>query len=633
MSDDLIVGIDLGTTNSSLAAYNDGKVQVFGPGDKLLPSCLALTDEGALLVGEKARNQAVLHPERTLSSIKRHMGEEVQLALGDRRLTPAEASALILRELANWCEKELGRRPERAVITVPAYFTDAQRNATREAGAIAGLEVVRLLNEPTAASLAYGEGAHGKPETALVYDLGGGTFDVSIVRMEGDVTEVLASHGDTRLGGDDFTQLLALRLRERFLVKHGPRALDDQPVAEARLWWAAEAAKRRLSDEPFVQIREEHLVSGNAVSLHLETEISREEYNQLIHPLLERSMESVTRAREAAGAAGSNLDAILLVGGSTRTPLVVDLLRERSRMEPRRELHPDLCVALGAGTLAARLSGQGVDRVLVDVSAHSFGVSYLGLLNGVPSPYCYKPILERNTPLPLTRSEIFYTADSYQEEVHVNVFQGEHRDALCNIPLGEFRITGLQPCAEPNPVVMRMSLDLDGVLHARATEKNTGLRKEIVIAGASRTRTPEEIAAAKVKMAEIYSGLEGGSMPADAMEDDEADWAEVLHEEEPDSAADGLAEEPEEEKAIPEPSVAPDGAVPASATSDPDRAELTARAAALRGRALALFDRLHEEDREDVKRLSASIDAAGNIEELRDAVEELTELLYFVEGR
>ncbi len=636
MSEDLLVGIDLGTTNSSIAAYRGGKVHVFGPGDKLLPSCLSLADNGTLLVGVPARNQALLHPERTLKSVKRHMGENTALPLGDRSLTPPEASALLLRELASWVEKEAGRKPTRAVITVPAYFTDAQRTATREAGAVAGLEVVRLLNEPTAASLAYGEGARGKAETALVYDLGGGTFDVSIVRVEGDVTEVLASHGDTRLGGDDFTDLLAGRLRERFIAKHGPRSLDDQPVAVARLWWAAESAKRRLSDEAFVQIREEYLVTGKTAALHFETEVTRDEYDDLIHPLLERTLESVTRARESAGAAGANLDAILLVGGSTRTPMVSELLRERSRMEPRRELHPDLCVALGAGTLAARLSGKGVERVLVDISAHSFGVSYLGLHDGRPYPFCYKPILERNTPLPLTRSEIFYTAEAYQEKVQVRVYQGEHPDALRNLPLGDFWITGLKPMEEPNPVVMRMSLDLDGVLHASATEKDTGLGKEIVIDGAARTRTPAEIAAAQKSTAELFLNARGYYDSGDAVDAVATAWDGGDDDDEVDADVeefDAGEAELRDARIVQESAPSGDVSGPPEKRGDDARAELMTLAAELRGRALTLFDSLHADDKADIMRLSASIDAASEVTNLRAAVEELRELLYFVEGR
>ncbi len=652
MSEDLLVGIDLGTTNSSVAAFRDGTVHVFGPGDKLLPSCLSLADNGSLLVGVPARNQALLHPERTLKSIKRHMGEKAALPLGDRRLSPPEASALLLRELVGWVEKETGQKPTRAVITVPAYFNDAERLATREAGAIAGLEVVRLLNEPTAASLAYGEGTHGKAETALVYDLGGGTFDVSIVRVEGEVTEVLASHGDTRLGGDDFTDLLALRLHERFLAKHGPRSLDDQPAAVARLWWAAESAKRRLSDEAFVQVREEYLVTGKTTALHFETEITRDEYNDIIHPLLERTLESVTRARESAGAAGGNLDAILLVGGSTRTPLVAELLRERSRMEPRRELHPDLCVALGAGTLAARLSGQGVDRVLVDITAHSFGVSYLGMYNGQSYPYCYKAILERNTPLPLTRSELFHTVEPYQDKVLVTVYQGENPDALRNIPLGDFWITGLKPVPEHNPVVMRMSLDLDGVLHVSATEKDTGLGKEIVIDGATRTRSPEEIAAAQKAIADLFARAEGIYQADHATDAAAAEWAEVREaageedadtddgstyeaadeEANPPAAETGRANERQGDDSLPPP-LSPSVGVTSENRDATVRAELMTQAATLRGRALALFDKLHAEDKDDIMRLSASIDAAGDLAALRAAVDELRELLYFVEGR
>src|SRR5580704_1369594 len=253
---DLIVGIDLGTTNSEIAAFVDGQVRVLGPGDRrMLPSCVGFSTSGELLVGEAARNQQALYPGRTVRSIKRKMGSQETVVLADRQFTPQEISALILTELAGWADRVLGRRPQKAVITVPAYFSDAQRNATREAGALAGLEVVRILNEPTAASLAYGYG-EGSRHTALVYDLGGGTFDVSVVVIEGEITEVLSSHGNNQLGGDDFDDLLAAHLTKAFRHRHGIDVGGD-PAAKARLWWAAEEAKKKLSFEPYVKIREE----------------------------------------------------------------------------------------------------------------------------------------------------------------------------------------------------------------------------------------------------------------------------------------------------------------------------------------------------------------------------------------
>src|SRR5712691_4640464 len=278
---DMVVGIDLGTTNSEIAAFVNGKVKVLGPEiDKMLPSCVGLSPASALLVGREARHQQLLYPHLTIRSIKRKMGSTEAVKLGDKEFTPQEISSLILRQLAEWAQLELHQPVGQAVITVPAYFSDAQRSATREAGELAGLEVARILNEPTAASLAYGYGG-GSRHTALVYDLGGGTFDVSVVVMEGDVTEVLASHGNNRLGGDDFDDLLAGWLADEFQKQHGIDLRNGHPAANARLWWAAEDAKKKLSFEHYVNIREEALASVGGKPLHLEAEISRDGYEAL----------------------------------------------------------------------------------------------------------------------------------------------------------------------------------------------------------------------------------------------------------------------------------------------------------------------------------------------------------------
>src|SRR5437867_182543 len=335
---DLIAGIDLGTTNSEIAAFTGGQVRVLGPGDtRMLPSCVGFSPAGELLVGEAARNQQALYPERTVRSIKRKMGSEEKVRLGSKDFLPQEISALILRELADWGRRALGERPGKAVITVPAYFSDAQRNATREAGALAGLEVMRILNEPTAASLAYGYG-DGTRHTVLIYDLGGGTFDVSVVTVEGDITEVLASHGNNHLGGDDFDDLLAERLAAEFERKHHVNLRQEHAAAKARLWWAAEEAKKKLSFEPYVRIREEALVIEGGKPLHLELEISRDEYEALIRPLVESTLDSVSKALLDAGKKPGDMDAILLVGGSTRTPLVSSLLIEKTGLDPRQDV-------------------------------------------------------------------------------------------------------------------------------------------------------------------------------------------------------------------------------------------------------------------------------------------------------
>ncbi len=411
---DCIIGIDLGTTNSEVAAFVGGKVQVLGPGDqKLLPSCVGLSPTGELLVGQAARNQQLLYPDRTVRSIKRKMGSDETVSLGDQTFTPQDISALILRELAEWAQGALGRPVTKAVITVPAYFSDAQRNATREAGALAGLEVVRILNEPTAASLAYGYG-EGERRTVMVYDLGGGTFDVSIVIIEGDVTEVLASHGNNRLGGDDFDQLVVGRLLQELKSQHNVELTDEHAQARARLWRAAEEAKMQLSFEPYVTVREEALLTVDGNPVHLEVELSRSEYEDLIRPLVESTLDSVSKALDDAGKTASDLDAALLVGGSTRTPLVARVLEDRTGLEPQQDIHPDLCVALGAGVLASRLAGREVERVLVDVSPYSFGPSYLGERDGQPYPHCYHPIIQRNTPLPVTRTDLYTTSYPYQ---------------------------------------------------------------------------------------------------------------------------------------------------------------------------------------------------------------------------
>src|SRR2546425_2385920 len=484
---ELIAGIDLGTTNSEIAAFSGGQVRVLGPGDtRMLPSCVGFSQTGELLVGEAARNQQALYPERTVRSIKRKMGGEEKVRVGSKDFLPQEISALILRELVEWASRALGERPQKAVITVPAYFSDAQRNATREAGVLAGLEVIRILNEPTATSLAYGYG-DGSRHTTLVYDLGGGTFDVSIVVTEGNITEVLASHGNNRLGGDDFDDLLVEHLAGVFQDRHG---IDPcgQTAARARLWWAAEEAKKTLSFEPYARIREEALMVVDGTPLHLELEVSREEYEAMIRPLIDSTLESVSKALQDARLTPRALDAILLVGGSTRTPLVSTLLRERTGLDPRQDVHPDLCVALGAGVLASRLAGNAVDRVLVDVSPYSFGISYLGERGGVPYPHCYRPIIRRNTPLPLTRTEQYATSYAYQTIVDVQVYQGEDDDALKNVLVGDFRVEGLTPTEEPNEVLCRMRLDLDGILEVTAVGKRTGKSKQITIANAVRAR-------------------------------------------------------------------------------------------------------------------------------------------------
>jgi molecular chaperone DnaK len=625
---DCIIGIDLGTTNSEVAAFIDDNVQIIGSGEtKILPSCVGLSQTGELLIGAPARNQQLLYPERTIRSIKRKMGSDETVTLGERTFTPQEISALLLRELAQWAQRKLGITVEKAVISVPAYFSDAQRNATREAGKLAGLEVVRILNEPTAASLAYGYGSD-ENRTVMIYDLGGGTFDVSIVTIEKNVTEVLASHGNNRLGGDDFDQLLVDRLVDEFRDQHGVDLNANHRVGLSRLWWTAEEAKKKLSLEPFAKIREEALVDIDGKPLHLETEISREEYEQMIGPLIESTLDSVSKAMDIAGKKPADLDAILLVGGSTRIPLVSRVLEERAGIAPRHDIHPDLCVALGAGVLASRLCGHGVDRVLVDVTPYSFGPSYLGERGGVPYEYCYHPIIRSNTALPVTRTDKYYTSFAYQEAVDIDIYQGDDPDALKNIPVGHFRVEGLRPTRELNPVLCRMSLDIDGILKVTAIEKETGKTKQITIDNALKPKSDAEIAAAREHLDALFDGRKAdledlfndhGDFQQENGENDDHGVIEV-----PFHTIHGSRETPatggSENKVL-------------EFNSSLSRAHQDAKALLERSR--RLLDSMHAEDQEEAidlhERIESAI-AARDVKEVTGACEELKELLFFVGG-
>ena len=611
---DLVAGIDLGTTYSEIAAFVKDRVQVLGPEtNKMLASCVGFSPTGELLVGDAARHQQLLYPELTVRSIKRKMGSAEVVRLGDKTFTPPEISALILRELVEWARRDLNQPVEKAVITVPAYFSDAQRNATREAGMLAGLEVVRILNEPTAASLAYGFGDASR-HTAMVYDLGGGTFDVSIVSVEGDVTEVLASHGNNQLGGDDFDDLLLERLERQFQNQYGIDLRRGHPAAHARLWWAAEEAKKKLSFEPYVRVREEALLIENGKPLHLNLEISRDEYEEMIRPLIESTFDSVSKALGDARKSPGDLDAILLVGGSTRTPIIAQRLRELTSLEPRQDVHPDLCVALGAGVLASRVAGHEVERVLVDVSPFSFGPSYLGERGGFPYPHCYHPIIHRNTPLPVTRTDKYYTAYPYQTAVQVEIYQGEDEDALKNILVGDFRIEGLRPMEELNEVLCRMSLDVDGILHVTAIEKETGKSKHITIARALQAKSPSEIAAARERLKALYSSRaeEAEESSWETARDDSAlEDAEITSEE-------GTGES--EEKVI--------GVSPTPLEAEREANDLVERSR-------QLLDSMHPEDKEEAIELHERIQAAissNDPEALKKATAALRELLFFVEG-
>jgi len=481
---DRIVGIDLGTTNSEIAYIQDGQPVVIPDesGDALLPSVVGLSDDGRLLVGHAARNQWMLAPERTIKSIKRRMGEDSTVELGDHVYTPQEISAIILRTLKARAMQYLDGEITKAVITVPAYFNNAQRQATREAGELAGMEVVRILNEPTAASLTYDTDQH-ELKRLLVYDLGGGTFDVSIVQVQEGVVEVLASHGDTQLGGDDFDAALAEHVMQRFEEEHAVN-LRDLPAARARLLRAAEEAKKVLSSAPYATVQEEYIAEKAGIPLHLTLEISRLEFEDLIQPLLDKTMTCVGQALDDASLIPSQLDQVLLVGGSTRSPIVSRLLEERLRQPAHQEVDPDLCVAMGAAVQAAMIGGLEVGPVLVDITPHSLGIRCLGMVQGQFSDTVFSRIITRNTPLPASRSEVYQTIVDGQERVQIEVFQGEADNVLQNTSVGEFAIEGLADVPAGNEVMVHMNLTLDGILRVTATEKHTGLQRQVRIENA-----------------------------------------------------------------------------------------------------------------------------------------------------
>jgi molecular chaperone DnaK len=483
MQSEIIIGIDLGTTNSEVAVVRDGRAVVLDEsGDPILPSVVGLDPQGRLLVGISARNQFVLAPERTVRSIKRKMGQEVTVDLGGQLYTPQEISAIILRTLKQRAEKYLGIPVSKAVITVPAFFNDGQRQATREAGELAGLTVVRIINEPTAAVLTYDPHPPEK-ERLLVYDLGGGTFDVSVAQVEKGVVEIRASHGDTQLGGDDFDQLLLDYICDQFAREHGID-LRESLGAKARVHRAAEEAKKRLSSEAVATIEEEFIADKAGKPLNLVMEIRRLEYEELIRPLLVKTLVCLDRALADANVQANQIDKVILVGGATRTPLVHSLLEDRLGRPVHREIEPDLAVAMGAAVQGGLIAGVEVGPVLVDITPHSLGISALGQLQGFISAHSFSPIIKRNTPLPVSRTEIYTTVFDEQEAAKIQIFQGENEDARHNSLVGEFLIGGLAAVPAGNQIVVRLDLDLSGILKVTATERATGLAKQVIISSA-----------------------------------------------------------------------------------------------------------------------------------------------------
>ncbi|GFP26784.1 molecular chaperone DnaK [Candidatus Hakubella thermalkaliphila] len=467
------IGIDLGTTNSVVAFVEGGQATIIpnAEGGRLTPSVVAFTKDGKRLVGELAKRQAVANPEHTIASIKRHMGSDYKVRIDDKEYTPQEISSLILRKLKTDAENYLGEKIKKAVITVPAYFSDSQRQATKDAGTIAGLDVVRIINEPTAASLAYGldkEGVH----TILVWDLGGGTFDVSILELGEGVFEVKAVNGNTWLGGDDYDDRIMDYLVTEFQKEHGIDLRKDK-VALQRLKEAAEKAKIELSSVSITDIKLPFLVTDGDDSKHLDITLTREKLEELTVDLLQKMVGPTRQALADAELEPDDIDRVVLVGGATRMPSVQRLIKELIGKEPYKDINPDEVVAIGAAIQAGILAGEVRKAVLVDVTPLSLGIETQG---GI-----FAKIIERNTTIPTSCGQIFTTAADNQTEVDIHVLQGEREMAMYNMSLGRFQLVGIPPAPRGMPQIeVTFDIDADGIVHVSAkdlhTEKEQSMR-------------------------------------------------------------------------------------------------------------------------------------------------------------
>jgi molecular chaperone DnaK len=469
-----IIGIDLGTTNSCVAVIEGGEPTVIpnAEGGRTTPSVVAFTKDGERLVGQVAKRQAVTNADRTVLSIKRQMGTDHKPKIGDREYTPQEISAMILQKLKADAEAYLGEKVERAVITVPAYFTDSQRQATKDAGKIAGLEVMRIINEPTAASLAYGL-EKDQNQTILVFDLGGGTFDVSILELGDGVFEVKATSGNNRLGGDDFDERIVQHLVAEFRKDTGVDLTGD-PQAMQRLREAAEKAKIELSGLMSTTINLPFITLGQSGPEHLDLTLSRAKFQELTADLVEKTMGPLRRALADSELEPSQIDKVLLVGGSTRIPAVQEAVRKFIGKDPYKGINPDECVALGAAIQAGVLSGETKDVVLLDVTPLSLGIETLG---GV-----FTKLIERNTTIPTTQKQIFSTAADGQTAVDIKVSQGERPMAADNVLLGSFQLTGIPPAPRGVPQIeVAFDIDSNGILNVTAKDLGTGKEQAITI--------------------------------------------------------------------------------------------------------------------------------------------------------
>lgn len=492
-----IIGIDLGTTNSAVAVMEGGESVIIPniEGNRTTPSVVAFTKDGERLVGETAKRQAITNPDRTISSIKRHMGSDFTVKIDDKTYTPQDISAMILQKLKADAESYLGEKITEAVITVPAYFTDAQRQATKDAGRIAGLDVKRIVNEPTAAALAYGEDKDKDAQTVMVYDLGGGTFDVSILELSDGVFEVHATRGNNKLGGDDFDNRLIDYIAEEFKKENGIDLKADN-MSLQRLKEAAEKAKKELSSTMSTNVNLPFITASQAGPLHLNMDITRAKFDELTADLVKMTEGPVKDALKDAGLSANEIDKVLLVGGSTRIPAVQECIKKLTGKNPQKDINPDECVALGASIQGGVLSGDVKDLLLLDVTPLSLGIETMGNIT--------TRLIERNTTIPTKKSQIFTTAADNQTSVEIHVLQGERQMAKDNVTLGRFTLDGIAPARRGVPQIeVTFDIDANGIVNVSAKDMGTGKEQHITIT--SSTNLNEEEIEKKVKEAEMYA--------------------------------------------------------------------------------------------------------------------------------